>query len=595
MKQFKFLLNYKQIFETRQEDIQKVNQLLEQLLESPAMKDIVALEEEGKAVGSERGSTKIGPKRIYQINISNGILKINFMETFTSRDSYINVNDDGTYTFRTAERTASWAGDTPEQKAASESYFRKLEKEQNKNKFPLLRIKTDYISGKQIEKLEDLKSQAEKWNKKYNADIVISDNAEDIKTQLYDFMIAYNDEMLKNQEQAKAEGHKKYVAYTSQDFPVIMNFDDLEDCLRWAWAFFITRKTPRNLDPYKTFDYLMSHKDLWNKELPIGERYGRRSADIENFLDGSLNNNEIIDQLKLNGGGIRSIVASEIKNIDRTTQFLKQVFKLIGLDFVKTTKGSFGSGYRSRGAVPEEELTDLEKKSEREKWIIGFEISKVLSTENTILSLAAKRMTEGSIEYTDHDLVFQLSKRPEFTLTKLGSNINTEISGNKVLINIEARTEQEALLQLVTGYKFKQDDKDVILGPWISKAFTESDDVKIKGEKIEATTFLNIIRKFTELLGQNLNNFIPNSKNNPLFDIDAIPTNIEENDPRILKIIAATINSSLELKRKLKEENEGLYAELVANGLTKLPEDTSTEEKPVADKDKKSRRKKSLE
>ena len=204
-------------------------------------------------------------------------------------------------------------------------------------------------------------------------------------------------------------------------------------------------------------------------------------------------------------------------------------------------------------------------------------------------------MTEGSIEYTNNDLVFRLSKRPEFTRTKTGNRINTEISGNKVFINIEARTEQEALLQLVTGYRYKKDGQEIILGPWISKAFTESDDVRIDSEQIEATTFLGIIREFTELLGKNLNSFIPNSQNNPLFDINSIPSTISENDPRILKLIAATINSSLELKRKLKEENEGLYAELVTNGLTKLPEDTSTEEKPVADKDKKSRRKKSLE
>ena len=94
MKQFKFLLNYKQIFEATQEDKQKIDTLYSQLLESPAMKDILALKEEGKAsVESERGATKIGPKGIFKINIRSGEIKINFGETFTSRDSFIILNN----------------------------------------------------------------------------------------------------------------------------------------------------------------------------------------------------------------------------------------------------------------------------------------------------------------------------------------------------------------------------------------------------------------------------------------------------------------------------------------------------------------------
>jgi len=594
MKQFKFLLKYNQVFEATQKEKDEkkayINAIYDELLESPAMNDIVALKTDfsemtGGVPFNEKNS-RIHPTRSYYVLVDEGKFKINFKRNFTSNTATIIVKfEDGRpveYIFETHERTASFAGSDEEQREAAESFFRKMNIEESKNKYPSLRIPTDSTTGQQIEKLNDLIKLAEKWNQIYNANIdtKVGDPIE-LKKRLYDFMEKYNEDMEKVRAEKFAEGEKKMVSY-GKDFPVKMIFDDLEKCLRWVWAYFVARKTPRTLDPAKTFDYLMKNEYLWKQKLPLGYRYGSK-IDIEDFLNGELNKKEIIEELKFRGGGIKSLVASELKDIKRTTQFLKQVFKVLGLEFISETEGSFSSKVVSRGAaplseIPKRELTSGTTKEEiGSNWIIGFEISKVLSSKNTILGLAAKNMTKNQINFTNRDLVFQLSQRPEFT--KVGKEkIHTEISGDKVIIFFEARTEQEALLQLLTGYSFKtQSGEKITYGPWLLKAFTETNNVTINGEEVEADTFLDIIRNFITLLGKNLTNFIPNSKNNPYFLLTNIPTDISETDPRILKLISQVINNNLTLKKKLQQKNNELYNLLTQNGLT--PVDISTKVK----------------
>lgn len=587
MKQFKFLLKYNQVFEATQQDKERINELYEWLQKSQAMNAIVALENESdfpigtNAVPEKSSSSKIiGPKRAYYLHLDEGQLKINFKRNFTPNNAFIIVSlRENGYEGElvTGERTASEFGTDEEQRSSAESQFRKLNSEESKNKYALLRIPTDNITGEQIEKLKDLTKLAEKWNKNYNANIdnTISDPLE-MKQMLYNFMNKYNTKMKEVRAKAFEEGERKMVSYSAKDFKVSVpnKFIALEDCLRWTWAYFISRTTPRILDKNKTFDYLMKNNYLWNQELPLGGRYGE-NIDIENFLNGSLNKKEIIEKLK-SGGGVKSLVASELKDITRTTQFLKQAFKVLGLKFISETQGAFSGKVVSRGAVPLSKIPDREVDSSS-NWIIGFELSNILSTKNTILGLAAKSMTKNIIEFTNRSLIFQLSQRPEFT--KEGKEqINTKIDGDKVIIYFEARTEQEALLQLLTGYSFKtQSGERITYGPWLLKAFTETSNVIINGEEVEADTFLGIIRNYITLLGKNLTSFIPNSKNNPYFLLTNIPNDISETDPRILKLISQVINNNLTLKEKLQQKNNELYNLLTQNGLT--PVDISTKRK----------------
>lgn len=273
----KFLNNFK-LFEANIEENEKVEKLFNALIDSPAMKDIVALKEEVDfpygtnrsipLVSEEKPSKKIHSKRVYYVHISDGKLLINFRQNFTPYDATITIKDD-VITFKTAEKTASWAGKTKKQIDSAESYFRNLNPLEIKNKYAFLRFDTDTEIGEKIQDLESLKKQAEKWNDKYNAGIVITNKKLDMKKKLINFMNSYNEKIKKERDEAIAKGEKKYVSSGPSDFPILQNFNDLEKCLRWVWAYFISRKISRKLNPKQTFEYLMNNKKFWNKQLPL--------------------------------------------------------------------------------------------------------------------------------------------------------------------------------------------------------------------------------------------------------------------------------------------------------------------------------------
>ena len=243
------------------------------------MQDIIALKTEDEFTSGSNHSMpspehsskniKIHPNRTFCIDIQNDEFKIDFKRNFTPYKAYITINNDGTFTFKTAEKTASWAGDTTEQRTASKGYFRDLDPNEIKNKYALLKLETEHETGEPIKNVKDLIKQAQKWNQKYGANIEITEDPVIMKQRLLKFIDLYNKDIIKQKNQAIISGEKKYVSTKQTDFPVIINFEKLENCLRWVWAYFIARKTTRTKDPKQAFYYIMNHKELWYKHMPL--------------------------------------------------------------------------------------------------------------------------------------------------------------------------------------------------------------------------------------------------------------------------------------------------------------------------------------
>lgn len=634
MKQFKFLSNYTQIFEGVQENKKIVDKLLEMLKDSSAMNDIVALREDfpkGQAAAiheEPRGAKAIGPERAYQITKSDSKFMISFKSNFGRHadielePNYITIDQEGnfvidenaTFLFKTSEQSASAFGDE-EQKKAADSFFRFLNKEDIKHKYHNISIPTD-IAGvgdvwrydltdkggtRGMSSIRRITNFADKWNEKYGSfaetyiDIPESPNFEDsnevknswrdeMLKRLNDFKLAYNAKITPIRDAAVSSGEKKVISVKHSTFPVIMTFDNLEECLRWIWAYFVARKTSRRLDAGKTFDYLMNErKDLWGKRLPIGDRYVRE----EKGLTGRFSEDEEF----MKRAGLRAIVGTEIMDIENVVDFVIRLYKSIGLTITPII-GTWASVGVSKGAKRIDEFPTKTKETGEKipsvpdattQYIMGFEISNDLTQTNSILSAAAKLFTESVVQYMDTDLIFELSPRSEFKYTD-SKKITTRVDADMVRIYFECRTEEEAFRKLLTGFKDKDETgKEIMVNPFILQAFSARQKVKTSGKEIEKAFFLSIITNYTKYLKDNMAKFVPSIATKS-FSVNNLPA-IATDDSKILDAIVATLKTpaisakSDDIKRSLKEINMPLYTKLVSADMTEPTEKKEVEPK----------------
>lgn len=578
MKKFNFLSRYKEIFENKAPE-SEVKKLREILNYSVAMSDIEALDPDRIEDKVKFSSVSAIRKMDGTYTIKNDVkgLRITFFDNFTSNHAYIEVHKSGgeyTYIFKTAERTASFIGknknETPEQEAERKKqaigFFRNLDKEYVKNDFRKKFAPAEFKWGKD-EEGNDIK-------------IMRKPETEEEK----EIRLAYNAEMEQKMKEERAkrdsggDSNYKYVAYTTKDFPIEVEFDNLEECLRWAWAFFVARKTSRILDPQKTFDYLMDREDLWGKGLRMGDRYG----DIDYKSDEG-----IVGVLKK--GGLLNIVGTDLKDVSKTVEFIKDIYKLLGLN-IEPIKGKWGAiGDVSRGIVREDDpqRTQVVKDYDKE-YVIGFEISKTLSNENTILGIASKSFTEKEVKYMEDNLIFELAPRDKFKY-KHGAvgdkrKVPTVISDSMVRIYFECRTEEEAFRKLLLGFKIQEPGvKAELMQPLLLQAFSKREKVIVgKATNVQKKYMLALITIFTKYIKDNIAEFIPQIKSSKLF-ADSIPTNISMDDPRILKGIMLALTSrplagkSLQIKNILKEEQPDIYNKMVDLGLSPVTDVTNKE------------------
>lgn len=635
MKQFKFLSSYTQVFEGRQENKKIVDELLDILKDSSAMNDIVALREdfpEGTAAAiheDPRGAKAIGPDRAYQITKTESEFRISFKSNYgrhadikldpdyitLNEDGTFNIKDDATFLFQTSEQSASAFGDE-EQKKAANSFFRLLDKEDIKHKYANLSIPLDIAGVGDVWEF-DLKSSegskgmrsinriakfAEKWNEKYSrfADSYIdipskptTDDSNEVKNAWRDAMLnkldsfkkAYNAKMTPIRDAAVESGEKKVLSVKHTTFPVEMTFNNLEDCLRWVWSYFVARKTSRRLDAEKTFNYLMYERtDLWGKRLPIGDRYVRE----EKGLTGRFSEDEEF----MKRAGLRAIVGTEIMDIENVVDFVIRLYKTIGLT-ITPIRGTWASVGVSKGAKRIDEFPTKTNKETGEKipsvpdattqYIMGFEISNDLTQTNSILSAAAKLFTESVVKYMDTDLIFELSPRSEFKYTD-SKKITTRVDADMVRIYFECRTEEEAFRKLLTGFKGKDETgKEIMVNPFILQAFSARQKVKTSDKEIEKAFFLSIITNYTKYLKDNMAKFVPSIATKS-FSVNNLPA-IAPDDSKILEAIVATLKTpaisakSDDIKRSLKEINMPLYTKLVSAGMTEPTEKKEVEPK----------------
>ena len=627
MKNFKFLLNYTQIFESRKEDPirkEKARILYEWLLNSNAMQDIVALKEDyhKTTAREQRGSLFQHPSKAYLVNFTEEWgLKINFEQNFNPRDCYISVNPDcitinpdGSYSintensnflFQTAERTASFIGDE-EQIKSHTSYFRLLKNEDSKNVNANIYLPTNYITGEPVTndiifdpktnkpiKQKTLNDWAIEWNKNYGADIIIDDKTDkEIQDQMKDFSVEYNAKMKENRIKQADKMNLKFVTYNSKDFAITKEFVNLEECLRWAWCFFVARKTSRVLDASKTFDYLLhKRKDLWGKKLPLGERYGEEFSpvDLNIGLGKEISKDEaFIESAYIDKKGLRGEVGKDIQEIKRTTAFIIRLYELLGLD-IKAIEGIWTTkGWVSKGLKNVNEL-DWEKAVESHKYIMGFNISNILSKPGTILGAAAQTFTSKDVKYMNSKLAFELSPRSEFKVSDSGVKIPTTITSDMINVFFECRTEEEAFKKLLYGY----DNVEAL----ILQAFSARESVIVGEKEVKKKSLLALITTFTNYIRVHANEFVPIDKET---FANEIPYDIAIDDVRILHGIIEALNSaelagkSRDIKTILNQQNKGLYDKLISAGMK--PIEAEKIEKPETSKtDKKARLKGKLD
>lgn len=573
MKKFNFLSRYKEIFESKAPEAE-VERLREFLNSSVAMRDIEALDPDRIEDKLQHSSSSAIRKMEGTYTIKNDVrgLRITFFDNFTSNHAYIEVHKNGdnyTYTFKTAERTASFIGknknETPEQeeerKKNAVGFFRNLQKEFSKKEFKKMFAPPEYKWVKDDKGKEYLKKLEPETEEERNR------------------RLAHNAEMerrMKEEREKRAAGEEseyKYVAYTTNDFPIEIEFDNLEECLRWVWAFFVARKTSRILDPQKTFDYLMEREDLWGKGLKMGDRYGDVDYKSEEGIIGVLNR-----------GGLLNIVGTDLKDISKTVEFIKDIYKLLGLN-IKPIVGKWAAiGDISKGLVRNDETPNAETiKDEGSQYVMGFEISSVLSNQNTILGIASKSFTEKQVKYMKDDLIFELSPRSEFKYQHGAKpeerKLPTVIDENMVRIYFECRTEEEAFRKLLLGFKIQEAGvKAEAMQPLLLQAFSKREKVIVgKAANVQKKYILALITIFTKYIKDNIAEFIPQIKSNKLW-ADSIPTNIAMDDPRILNglILALTSKSlagkSIQIKNILKEDLPTVYNKMVDLGLTPVSE-----------------------
>lgn len=624
----KFLEKYMRFFEaytpdssrTEKAEVEKrakqVSELYNQLTDSnskvgKAMGAIVALRDDYNddtyygnfPPATQKGTYIPDPSGAFAVynDVTRG-LRVSFKKNYTPKDCFIyfRPKEDGGYTyfFETAELTATFMGrkdETEEQKAARQEaekgFFRFLNKEDSKNQFSKEKLKKDYATGETLdketeeEKYARLESDREAGKK--SAPPTRSELEEERKNRL-----SRNAQIEANRKAAYAAGNWHSVSNTKTDYLITNEFDNLEDCLKWAWAYFVARKTPRTLDKITTFVYLIKKFDsLKNKKLPIGDRYGSEGENISGTIIEDLEKEEglMSDISTKRDSGLIGMYGEELKDMRSTVYFIKNIYSLLGLE-VKPIEGSWDtSSDVSRGAVRKKDVAINPKETvKRPEWIIGFDISNNLSNSNTVLGAACKSFTNNAVKYMDRDLIFELAPRNEFKYTD-GKKIETEISDTKVEVYFSCREEEEAFRKLLLGFKLQAAGiKAEEVKPIILSAFSgESKEIITVGEmgdveEIKNSFILALIIDFTKNIAKNIEQFIPSIKSKGRGKSFDVP-NINPDDVRILKILATTIDSSknligksLSIKQALKNNSNELYTKLVSAGMTPLKEATPT-------------------
>jgi hypothetical protein len=603
----KFLQKYMRFFEaytpdssrTEKAEVEKrakqVSELYKQLTDEKtkvgkAMGAIVALRDDynddtyyGNFTAATQKGTYIpdssGAFAVY--NDATRGLRISFKKNFTPKDCFIyfRPKEDGSYTyfFETAELTATFMGrkeETEEQKnarqEAEKGFFRFLNKEDSKNLFKKLTVKKDYATGEPL----------------------VEETPEERQERL-----AKNVEIEADRKAAYAAGNWHSVSNVKTDYLITNEFDNLEDCLKWAWAYFVARKTPRKLDKIKTFVYLIKNFDsLKNKKLPIGDRYGSEGEKVDGTVINDLEKEESLlsDISTERETGLISMLGEELKDMRSTAYFVKNIYALLGLE-VKPIEGTYDSSTDvTRGAVRKIDVSKTgSETAERPDWIIGFDISNNLSNSNTILGAACKSFTNSPVKYMDKDLIFELAPRNEFKY-KDGKKIETKMTDTAVEVYFSCREEEEAFRKLLLGFKLQsagikaEDIKPIILSSFSG----ESKEIIVIGEmgnvdEVKNSFILALIVEFTKNIAKNIELFIPGIKTKGRGKSFEVP-NINSDDPRILKILAETLDSSksligktLSIKQALKDNSPEIYAKLTSAGMTPLKEVAPTSETPT--------------
>jgi hypothetical protein len=327
----------------------------------------------------------------------------------------------------------------------------------------------------------------------------------------------------------------KTIKQNATAYPVSASFEGenaLEQAIRYAWAYFVSRKTTRYLDRKKTLENLVNNQTYWGKGYPLS-KFKTEEAPEEIREPDSLKGKE---------GEIA-------RGLNKSMTFLISLYKTLGLN-IKPVEGAWGTHGFVKGMITKDEFNTQEVVDEADQVFIGCKITPLISgTSETLLGAIAPLYGDKvSVMQSTEPMLFELSKRDAFTL-KGGKQVPTEMTKEKVNCYIAATNERDALKKFLTK---------------ISEAFKLFDKVYVDNQPQNIKYIFNIIKQFNTIITKNgfryLHTLIP--------DINADWT-IDPYDERILKILFACITKvpPSEIKKVLSSLQENcptLYSQLLS-------------------------------
>ena len=600
-----------------------------------------------RAKEEERGAKWIQPQGMYFIEKTPTRYHISFKENFSrvtaeiefepdfitlNPDGSFNIKENPTFIFVTGEQTSSQLSQKPEIKAAGSSYFRELKPEEAKNKFKellfpvyLQRTQSESVLIDNLRKkdateiIKKVKNCAEMFQKKgeetkdqfpdfelprivlnssplpepSNSNVSLEDWKQSVENwyndsykKLQNFQSIYNQQMTPKRKAALQSGETKTISKSHTDFEIKHTTNNLEDCLKWAWAYFVSRKTSRVLDALKTFNYLYKTKkgaELLDKKLPIGSRY-YTIEELEN--DGGIGSALSKDKEFIKTAivtkkekSLLSEVGEHIVDMGKTANFLKSAYKDLGLNIELLEKGWAAGGFYGRTEITRAESEKSKTPVDFTEGNIGeINISPILSTKGTILGAASETFTEDVVKYMNNPLIFTLEKRKEFKYDyNKQQKIYSRVSPGEIFVTIESRTEEELFQRLL----FADSDPINPENPenptsLLIQAFSTRKSVIVgEGEEKPKKHIIDLILDFTEALKDNIKELVPNFSNELGAEFDIPETANKETINKCLKIaISKQRGKTKEIKNILQTTNSDLYKELYG----------SEEEKPKTGK-----------